>query len=148
MQLPLLSPNFTQRLALLTSSIDDKAHSTEFAATQPTAMALLYLCAALAASLFITGVDAYIPASPTNITGTAGGPNVTDVSKLHLQWYSTGCVAALALSFLAFVYLGSRRSYWENVSYQLVGNGSNGVSQGALVHFSEQTVNNDSAASE
>ena len=37
-------------------------------------------------------VHAYIPASPTNDTGVAiqNGLNISDVSKLHLQWYSTG----------------------------------------------------------
>ncbi|EPQ57224.1 hypothetical protein GLOTRDRAFT_58432 [Gloeophyllum trabeum ATCC 11539] len=69
--------------------------------------------------LYGLGVWAYIPASPTNSsTGVAGGPNISDVSMLYLEWY-----------------MGS---YSETVSYQLVGNGSNGVSQGALVHFSEE----------
>lgn len=65
-------------------------------------------------------VLAYIPALPTNSTESAiaGGLNVTDVSKLHLQWYSNG-------------------SYWENVSYQLAGFESTGISKGALVHFTE-----------
>ena len=35
-------------------------------------------------------VSAYIPAVPTNDTGLAiqGGLNVTDVSRVILQWYS------------------------------------------------------------
>lgn len=47
---------------------------------------LLLLLAALAA--------AYIPASPTNSTqdAIAGGLNITDISKLRLQWYSNGSV--------------------------------------------------------
>lgn len=45
---------------------------------------------------FIAGllplVLAYIPAQPTNSTkdAIAGGLNVTDVSQLHLQWFSNG----------------------------------------------------------
>ncbi|KAK0461080.1 uncharacterized protein EV420DRAFT_1530134 [Desarmillaria tabescens] len=75
------------------------------------------------------GVYSYIPASPTNSTqdAIAGGLNITDVSKLHLQWYSNG-------------------SYWETVSYQLVGHDSQGISKGALVHFSETSVNNNTPA--
>lgn len=75
-------------------------------------------CSALAA------VYAYIPASPTNSSqdAIAGGLNVTDISNLDMQWYSNG-------------------SYSEHVSYQLVGNGSQGISKGALVHFSEDYVN-------
>jgi hypothetical protein len=38
------------------------------------------------------GAHAYIPALPTNNTAQAiqDGLNVSDVSKLHLQWYSNG----------------------------------------------------------
>ncbi|KAL1748858.1 hypothetical protein HDZ31DRAFT_28907, partial [Schizophyllum fasciatum] len=54
----------------------------------------------------------------------AGGLNVTDQSKLHVQWYQNG-------------------SYWETVSYQLRGSDSSGISKGALVHFSEDQANND-----
>ncbi|TFK54467.1 hypothetical protein OE88DRAFT_1198425 [Heliocybe sulcata] len=72
------------------------------------------LCGVLCTFLALFGqhlsVWAYIPAVPTNdSTGVAGGPNVTDISMLYLRWY-----------------MGS---YSETVSYQLVGNGSNGVSQ-------------------
>ncbi|TFK44720.1 hypothetical protein BDQ12DRAFT_673454 [Crucibulum laeve] len=79
---------------------------------------LVYLLSAL-------HVLAYIPAQATNSTHDAieGGLNVTDISKLYMMWYSNG-------------------SYNENVSYQLVGNGSNGISKGALVHFSEDIANN------
>ncbi|KAG5648465.1 hypothetical protein DXG03_003076 [Asterophora parasitica] len=53
---------------------------------------------------------AYVPAQPTNSSDVAiaGGLNVTDISKLHLRWYSNG----------------------------------QGISKGALVHFSEAKVNN------
>ncbi|KAF8868934.1 hypothetical protein CPB85DRAFT_1242210 [Mucidula mucida] len=88
-------------------------------------MRLLGLSALLLTGL-LPGVLSYIPASPTNSTddAIAGGLNVTDVSKLHLQWYMNG-------------------SYWENISYQLVGNGSQGISKGALLHFSEEKNNNN-----
>ncbi|KIY50353.1 hypothetical protein FISHEDRAFT_71957 [Fistulina hepatica ATCC 64428] len=59
-------------------------------------------------------------------TAIAGGLNVTDVSRLQLQWYSNG-------------------SDSQHVSYQLVGSNSTGFSQGALVHFSELHVDNDTA---
>ncbi|KAH7916582.1 hypothetical protein BJ138DRAFT_995548 [Hygrophoropsis aurantiaca] len=67
----------------------------------------------------------YIPAVGTNDTSSVGQPgsNITDSSKLHLQWFSNG-------------------SDWEYISYQLVGANSNGISQGALVHFSEDYSGN------
>ncbi|KAJ2918584.1 hypothetical protein MD484_g1857, partial [Candolleomyces efflorescens] len=70
-------------------------------------------------------VHAYIPALPTNSSqeAIAGGLNVTDISKLDMFWYSQG-------------------SYSQYVSYQLAGNGTNGISKGALVHFSEEKANN------
>ncbi|KAF8973252.1 RING-7 protein [Flammula alnicola] len=68
---------------------------------------------------------AYIPASPTNSTSDAiaGGLNVTDISQLHMQWYSNG-------------------SYSMHVSYQLAGFNSSGISKGVLVHFSEEKASN------
>ncbi|KAF5386110.1 hypothetical protein D9615_002250 [Tricholomella constricta] len=68
-------------------------------------------------------VLAYIPALPTNSSDVAiaGGLNITDISQLHLRWYSNGY-------------------YSQNVSYQLAGYGSQGISKGALVHFSEAKV--------
>ncbi|KAG7449504.1 uncharacterized protein BT62DRAFT_962840 [Guyanagaster necrorhizus] len=89
-----------------------------------------YLCTLISTLITLApGVYSYIPASPTNSTqdAIAGGLNITDVSKLHLQWYSNG-------------------SYWETVSYQLVGHDSLGISKGALVHFSETSVNNNTPA--
>ncbi|KAL0955939.1 hypothetical protein HGRIS_002124 [Hohenbuehelia grisea] len=67
---------------------------------------------------------AYIPASSTNSTkgNISGGPNVTDISQLQVQWFQNG-------------------NYSHSVSYQLAGNGSNGLSRGVLVHFSEEKVN-------
>ncbi|GLB37429.1 putative RING-like zinc finger [Lyophyllum shimeji] len=90
------------------------------------------------ASLFLLGlvlllgfvhVRAYVPAQPTNSSekAIAGGLNVTDISKLHLRWYSNGY-------------------YSQNVSYQLAGYNSSGISRGALVHFSEAKVSNETPA--
>lgn len=85
-------------------------------------------CRDIVVLLFLFGwihVLAYVPAQPTNSSDVAiaGGLNVTDISKLHLRWYSNG-------------------SYSQNVSYQLAGAGSTGISKGALVHFSEAQVGN------
>ncbi|KAJ3539195.1 hypothetical protein NMY22_g4840 [Coprinellus aureogranulatus] len=73
-------------------------------------------------SLVTQNVQAYIPAVPTNSTETAieGGLNLTETSKLNMQWFQRG----------------------QNVSYRLRGNDSNGISKGALVHFSEERVTN------
>ncbi|KAF4563312.1 hypothetical protein EYR40_006970 [Pleurotus pulmonarius] len=81
------------------------------------AFSLLYL------SHWIAVAFAYIPALPTNSTvaGVQGAPNTTDVSQLTVQWYFNG-------------------SYSDNVSYELAGMESNGISRGALVHFSEESV--------
>jgi hypothetical protein len=89
-------------------------------------MSPFYLLGFLLFALASIGVHAYIPALPTNDTQAAiqQGLNVSDVSKLHLQWYNSG-------------------STWENVSYQLVGAGSLGRSQGVLVHFSEAMATGD-----
>ncbi|EGO25282.1 hypothetical protein SERLADRAFT_465174 [Serpula lacrymans var. lacrymans S7.9] len=80
--------------------------------------------------LLISHVHGYIPALPTNDTtaaATQGGlNNTTDVSHLHIQWYSNG-------------------SFWQNVSYQLVGWNSSGITQGALVHFGEEYASNDTS---
>jgi len=73
---------------------------------------------------FPTTVWSYVPASPTNSTGDAiaGGLNVTDTSTFLMQWYSNG-------------------SFRDHVSHQLTANGSSGITMGAFVHFSEETVN-------
>ncbi|KIK93582.1 hypothetical protein PAXRUDRAFT_144774 [Paxillus rubicundulus Ve08.2h10] len=67
-------------------------------------------------------VHCYVPAQPSNVTIQEA--DITNASKLHLQWYTNG-------------------SDWEFVSYQLVGAGSNGVTQGMLVHFSEDYAGNE-----
>ena len=48
--------------------------------------------------------NAYVPASPTNSTqdAIAGGLNVTDISNLHLQWYSNGFVLPSPLHLRVF----------------------------------------------
>lgn len=66
-------------------------------------------------------VLAYIPASPTN--DTAPADNSTTPSHLILEWFGGG--------------------YSEDVSYQLVGADSDGISKGVLVHFSEFKLSND-----
>jgi hypothetical protein len=62
-------------------------------------MLVLTLALALFLDLF---VNAYVPASPTNSSqaAIAGGLNVTDISKLNLQWYFNGFVLFPALFFL------------------------------------------------
>ncbi|KAG6820730.1 hypothetical protein H0H93_012376 [Arthromyces matolae] len=72
---------------------------------------------------FVVGIIGY--PQPTNSTQEAidGGLNVTDISKLYLRWYPNGY-------------------YSQNISYQLAGYGSQGISEGALVHFSEAKVSN------
>ncbi|TFY76720.1 hypothetical protein EWM64_g7293 [Hericium alpestre] len=93
------------------------------------------------------GVQAYIPATPSNDTSTAiaSGLNLTDVSNLYLQWYKNGWVqiAIEACSWLIVDIL--YRFYTQTVSYELVKTGSDGISKGALVHFSEAVVRNDSS---
>ncbi|KAF9531668.1 hypothetical protein CPB83DRAFT_80138 [Crepidotus variabilis] len=76
-------------------------------------------------SVLVLSVFCYVPAVPTNDTekAIAGGLNITEVSKLYMLWSTNG-------------------SYSENVSYQLMGNGSDGITKGVLVHFSEEIANN------
>jgi len=74
-------------------------------------------------------VSGYVPASPTNVTtAIQAAMNLTSPSLLHLQWYSNGYITS---DFRDLVILKSRecRSYWENVSYQLVAANSTGISQ-------------------
>ncbi|KAI0645948.1 hypothetical protein C8Q79DRAFT_910210 [Trametes meyenii] len=72
---------------------------------------------------------AYIPAQATNETDVAqaAGQNFSDVSRLSLQWFPMG-------------------SYSETVSYQLIGADSLGISKGALVHFSEDKLTNETTS--
>ncbi|TCD65331.1 hypothetical protein EIP91_002769, partial [Steccherinum ochraceum] len=67
-----------------------------------------------------------VPAFPVNgsvVPPDASGTNGSDASVLNIQWFGGG--------------------YQERISYQLVGANSNGVSKGALVHFSEELLTND-----
>ncbi|KAH9987010.1 hypothetical protein BJV74DRAFT_843152 [Russula compacta] len=79
--------------------------------------------------LVLLPVSAYIPASPTNDTDLAiqNGLNVTDTSRVILQWYSL---------------IGLPGEDSQTVSYQLVGQHTNGISKGALVRFSEEDATN------
>ena len=74
-------------------------------------------------------VSGYVPASPTNVTtAIQAAMNLTSASLLHLQWFSNGYITN---DFRDSVILKLResRSYWENVSYQLVAANSTGISQ-------------------
>ncbi|KZT42470.1 hypothetical protein SISSUDRAFT_980047 [Sistotremastrum suecicum HHB10207 ss-3] len=86
-------------------------------------MAAVVLVALALSALQVSG---YIPAIPTNDTAAAQGIpiNLTDSSTLTLTWNPMG-------------------SYTETVSYQVAGTNTTGLSQGALVHFSEQNLSND-----
>lgn len=94
-------------------------------------MVLLLRTVAVAISLLVLllPVQAYIPAIPTNDTNAAiaDGLNVTDISRVYLQWYNS---------------VGLPGEDSQTVSYQLVGDNSNGVSKGALVRFSEENAKN------
>ncbi|KAF8164821.1 hypothetical protein B0H34DRAFT_213711 [Crassisporium funariophilum] len=76
--------------------------------------------------ILAAAVSAYIPAFPTNSTPIAGGVNVTDVANLTLSWFTDGF-------------------YMDEATYQLAGKGSKGLSEGALVHFSESTADKSTA---
>ncbi|KAI0266996.1 hypothetical protein BC834DRAFT_842719 [Gloeopeniophorella convolvens] len=82
---------------------------------------------AIAALALFTPAFAYIPAIPTNDTSTAiaDGLNVTDTSRVYLQWYNI---------------VGSPGEDSQTISYQLVGPNSDGISKGALVRFSEENA--------
>ncbi|KAH9055531.1 hypothetical protein EDB87DRAFT_1640088 [Lactarius vividus] len=74
-------------------------------------------------------VHAYIPMVPTNDTNVAiaDGLNITDISRVYLQWYNVA---------------GFPGEDFQTVSYQLVGENSTGISKGALVRFSEEDAKN------
>lgn len=92
----------------------------------------------------VLGVQAYIPATPTNNTvAIQQGSNSSAVSNLLLQWYADGSVSDPS----DWHWLIFRRSLDEHVSYQLVGAFSTGVNEGALVHFSEEMKINDTCES-
>ncbi|KAJ7579214.1 hypothetical protein C8J56DRAFT_965107 [Mycena floridula] len=92
---------------------------------------LLCLLWAWLSSALVPRVHGYVPAQGTNSTSLAiaSGLNVSDVSTLYLHWHLNG-------------------SYQEHVSYQLVGgDNSSGISQGAIVHFSEAKANESTPGS-
>jgi hypothetical protein len=95
------------------------------------AMALLHIFTLVHLFTALLRTHAYIPALPTNSTQSAidGGLNVTDVSKIRLQWYSNGYAIICHSQRQKRSGLSYVSSYAENVSYQLVGNNSNGISQ-------------------
>ncbi|KAK2463261.1 hypothetical protein APHAL10511_004916 [Amanita phalloides] len=74
--------------------------------------------------LHATIAQAYIPAQATNFSHASpdGSFNVTSASSIYLQWYLNGTTT-------------------DNVSYQLAGSQSDGISRGALILFSEAFVN-------
>ena len=93
----------------------------------------------------------------------AGGLNVTDQSKLHVQWYQNGCVVFydandLSLTLLPQIILGDRlvpasckrqrRNQQGLTSAFHLSRDPAHIPQGALVHFSEEQANNDTAPSE
>jgi len=67
------------------------------------------------------GVNAYIPAFPTN--ASFDPVNETSPSRLRLKWFGGLSV--------------------QNVSYALASANSSGTDQGAIVHFSENMLTND-----
>ncbi|TFK70249.1 hypothetical protein BDN72DRAFT_896615 [Pluteus cervinus] len=72
-------------------------------------------------------VAGYVPASPSNVTESiAAGANgsLSNTSLFLLEWYPSG-------------------SYFQNVTHVLAGEGSDGISKGACVEFSEADVNSD-----
>ena len=82
---------------------------------------------------------AYVPAHGVNGTQNeaANGLNVSDSSHIHLQWFSGGLSSEGYLSFQTVKgrMLTIPSSYWETISYQLVGSGSQGVSQVCSTNF-------------
>ncbi|KAJ3528811.1 hypothetical protein NM688_g7944 [Phlebia brevispora] len=76
-----------------------------------------------ASAVFWTGAHAFIPAMPSN--GSITFTNGTQASTLKLNWFEGG--------------------FTQNVTYQLVGANSNGINKGVLMHFSEDTMTNDTS---
>ncbi|KAF8268188.1 hypothetical protein EI94DRAFT_1829676 [Lactarius quietus] len=79
--------------------------------------------------ILLLPAQAYIPAVPTNDTtlAIADGLNVSDISRIYFQWYNVVDPNLPGEDF-------------QLISYLFVGENSNGVSKGALVHFSEDDV--------
>jgi hypothetical protein len=68
-------------------------------------------------------VCAYIPAQPTNDTDKSP----TNVSTLQMQWFPNGLASSHG-DLLSVLILASR-NFGDDVSYQLVGAGSLGISK-------------------
>jgi hypothetical protein len=81
-------------------------------------------------------IKAYVPAQPSNATSGPGIQGIlpaNQISILALQWLLPGSIQA-----------GFDQ---ENVSYQLAAANTNGLNQGALVHFAEVgNMSNQSAS--
>jgi len=85
-------------------------------------------------ALNVFSARCYIPAVPSNDTEKAitAGLNVTDISKLNLHWFSKG-FCLYSNQFHTIILPASYRSYSENVSFQLAGNESTGMSRVAYL---------------
>ena len=85
---------------------------------------------------FLRGIEAYVPAQPTNDTNTPSFQGIlpsNQPSNFEYEWYIPGQMTPGSNSAL--------------VSYQLAGAGTTGLSQGALVHFAEiGNMSNQSAS--
>ena len=94
---------------------------------------MLEFAAVLFATLILP-ILAYIPATPTNSTGNtnSGGLNIPDASTILLQWYSNGCADKSIKTYLKGWSNQSSSSYAENISYQIAGKGSTGISKVAF----------------
>jgi len=122
--------------------------------------------AALLFATLVLPILAYIPATPINSTGNtnSGGLDTSDASTILLQWYSNGCADKSIKTYPKGWSDQSNSSYAQNISYQIAGKGSTGITkvgfffllecsftswlfQGALVHFSEDGVNNSTSLS-
>ena len=100
--------------------------------------AMLDICKlVLIFALNVLSARCYIPAVPSNDTEKAitAGLNVTDISKLNLHWFSKGFVV---YHFHTIILPICYRSYSENVSFQLAGNGSTGMSRVSLSPLHEK----------
>lgn len=109
------------------------SRSLAFASTPSMAAMLMFswLTILILVSVFCGAAEAYIPAQPTNSTALMdaiqNGPNAS--STIIMQWFPDG-------------------QHTESVSYRLVGSGSQGVTKGALVHFTESLARADNFTSE
>ena len=89
----------------------------------------------------IHSVHAYVPALPTNDTSmlTHDSMNATQSSKLHLQWNSNWFVLLSIIGTWSKSHkdCSSLWSLWNDVSYQLAGSNSTGITQVYVVRVIE-----------